>query len=175
MNIRHAILKWKQGYLFSNRLPGNQLRLHGDEQGDVGAFTQASHGVKTPLDNHAPFLAVAQENGGNVYFKCPINLWTTYDLVNTLVIFQPKFKGKCQLLAVRWIQQRLLRLAFEAHPILLGMSPWALSTSLPLPSSAEHVPATQVDVTVCHLGSNPGLHSKCPSLCIYRDNNSTHL
>ena len=74
-------------YLFSNRLPGNQLRLQGNKQGEVGACTQASDGIKAPIRRHTPLLAVAQKNWRNVDFKCPINLRRKHDLVNTLRIF----------------------------------------------------------------------------------------
>ena len=61
-------------YLFSNRLPRNQLRLQGNEQSDVRAFTQASDGVKTPVHHHASLLTVAQEHWGNIDLKRSIDL-----------------------------------------------------------------------------------------------------
>ena len=72
-------------YLFSNRLPRNQLRLQGDEQRDVRAFTQASDRVKTPLHHHASLLAIAQEHWGNIDLKRSIDLWRKYNSVSVLV------------------------------------------------------------------------------------------
>lgn len=73
-------------YLFSHWFSRNQLRLNGNKQGDVRAFTQAPGRIKGSFHDNVSLLTIAQKNGRNVYFKCAVNLRGKYDLVSTAVI-----------------------------------------------------------------------------------------